>query len=115
MIATEWLVFIPLQKKGNAKEYSNYHSVAIISHASKVMCKMFQARFQQHVNQEHLHVEAGFRKGRGTRNQIAIYQIIQKSRDSRKTSASASLTMLKSLNVRITTNWKIFQEMAIPD
>ena len=79
------------------------------------MCKMFQARFQQHVNQEHLHVEAGFRKARGTRNQIAIYRIIQKARDSRKTSASASLTMLKSLNVRITTNWKIFQEMAIPD
>ena len=67
------------------------------------------------MNRELPDIQAGFRKGRGTRNQIAIYQIIQKSGDSRKTSASASLTMLKSLNVRITTNWKIFQEMAIPD
>ena len=68
------------------------------------------------MNQQHLNVEAGFRKGRGTRNQIAnIYRIIQKARDSRKTPASASLTSLKSLNVWIIANQKIFQEMGIPD
>ena len=60
-------VFIPMPKKGNSKECSNYCTVALISHASKVMLKILQARFQQYVNQELLDVEAGFRKGRGTR------------------------------------------------
>ena len=64
-------VFIPIAKKGNAKECSNYCTVALISHASKVMLKILQARLQQYVNHELPDVQAGFRKGRGTRDQIA--------------------------------------------
>ena len=64
-------VFILIPKKGNAKECSNYHTIALISHASKVMLKILQARLQQHVNSELPDVQAGFRKGRGTRDQIA--------------------------------------------
>ena len=71
-------VFIPMPKKGNAKEYSNYHTIAIISHASKVMLKILQARLQQYVNREPSDVQAGFRKGRGTRNQIANIRWITK-------------------------------------
>ena len=63
--------FIPIPRKGNAKEGSNYRTVAFISYASKVMLKILQARFQQHVNRELPDVQAGFRKGRGTRDQIA--------------------------------------------
>ena len=63
--------FIPIWKKGNAKECSNYHAIALISHASKVMLKILQARLQQYVNRELSDVQAGFRKGRGTRDQIA--------------------------------------------
>ena len=70
-----------MPKKGNAKEYSNYHTIAIISHASKVMLKIFQARLQQYVNHEPSDVQAGFRKGRGTRNQVVnIRWIIEKAR-----------------------------------
>ena len=61
-------VFIPITKKGNAKECSNYHTTALISHASTVMLKILQARLQQYVNHEHPDVQAGFRKGRGTRD-----------------------------------------------
>ena len=64
-------VFIPISKKGNAKECSNYCTIALISHASKVMLKILQARLQQYVNQELPDVQAGFRKGRGTKVQIA--------------------------------------------
>ena len=64
-------VFIPIPKKNNAKECSNYHKIALISHASKVMLKILQARFQQYMNHELPDVQAGFRKGRGTRDQIA--------------------------------------------
>ena len=64
-------VFIPIPKKGNAKECSNYYTIALISHSSKVMLKILQARLQQYVNPEIPDVQAGFRKGRGTRNQIA--------------------------------------------
>ena len=64
-------VFIPILKKGNAKECSNYQTIALISHASKVMLKILQARLQQYVNQELPDVQAGFRKGKGTRDQIA--------------------------------------------
>ena len=64
-------VFIPTPKKGNAKECSDYHPIALISHASKVMLKILQARLQQYVNQEFPDVQAGFRKGRGTKYQIA--------------------------------------------
>ena len=64
-------VFIPIPKKGNAKECSNYHTIALISHASKEMLKILQARLQQHMNRELPDVQAGFRKSRGTRDQIA--------------------------------------------
>ena len=74
-------VFIPIPKKGNAKECSNYHTIALISHASKVMIKILQARLQQYVTHELPDVQAGFRKGRGTRDQIAnIRWIMEKSK-----------------------------------
>ena len=73
-------IFIPIPKKGNAKECSNYHTIALISHASKVMLKILQARLQQYVNCELPDVQAGFRKGRGTRDQIAIVLWIIKSK-----------------------------------
>ena len=71
--AKDWKrsVFIPIPKKGNAKECSNCHTIALISNASRVMLKILQARLQQHVNNEFPDVQAGFRKGRGTRDQIA--------------------------------------------
>ena len=73
------------QKKGDAKECSNYHTVALISHTSKMMLKILQARLQQHVNRELADVQAGFRKGRGTRDQIAnIHWIIKKARECQK-------------------------------
>ena len=94
------LVFIPIPKKGNAKECSNYCTFALISHASKVMLKILQARLQQYMNHELPDGQAGFRKGRGTRDQIAnIRWIIEKARDFRKTSTSALLTMPKLLTV----------------
>ena len=78
-------VFIPILKKGNAKECSNYHRIAPISHASKVMLKILQDRLQQYVNCELPDVQAGFRKGRGTRDQIAnICWIIEKAREFQK-------------------------------
>ena len=78
-------VFIPTPKKGNAKECSKYHIIALISHASKVMLKILQARLQQYVNHADPDVQAGFRKGRGTRGQIAnIHWIIKKQESSRK-------------------------------
>ena len=74
-------VFIPIPKKGNAKECSNYHTIELISHASKVMLKILQARLQQYMNHELPDVQAGFRKGRGTRDQIAtIRWIMEKAR-----------------------------------
>ena len=74
-------VFIPIPKKGNAKECSNHHTIALISHASKVMLKILQARLQKYVNHEFPDVQAGFRKGRGTRDQIAnIHWIIKNAR-----------------------------------
>ena len=103
----EWKrsVFNPIPKKVSAKECSNYRTVALISHASKVMLKILQARLQQYVNRELPDVQPGFRKGRGTRDQISnICWIIQKQESSRKTSISALLTMPKSLTVWITIN-----------
>ena len=74
-------VSIPIPKKGNARECSNYHTIALISHASKMMLKILQARLQQYVNRELPDVQSGFRKGRGTRDQIAsIRWIIRKSK-----------------------------------
>ena len=98
-------VFIPIPKKGNVKECSNYRTIVLISHASKVMLKILQARLQQYVNWELPDVQAAFRKGRGTRDQIAnIRWIIKKQDSSRKTSISALLTMPKPLTVWITIN-----------
>ena len=98
-------VFIPIPKKGNAKECSNYRTIALISHASKVMLKILQARLQQYVNCELLDVQARFRKSRGTRDQIAnIRGIIKKAREFQKTSISALLTMPKPLIVWIAVN-----------
>ena len=78
-------VFIPIPKKGNAKECSNYCTIAHISHTSKVMLQILQARLQQYVNWEFLNVQAGFRKGRGTRDQIAnTCCIIEKAREFQK-------------------------------
>ena len=74
-------VFIPVPKKGSANECSNYHTVALISHASKAMLKILQARLLQFMNHELADVQAGFRKGRGTRDQIAnIHWIVGKAR-----------------------------------
>ena len=93
-------VFISIPKKGNAKECSNYRTIAFISHASKVTFKILQARLQQYLNRELPDVQAGFRKGRGTRDQIAnICWIIKKAREFQKNITSASLTTLKRLTV----------------
>ena len=97
-------VFIPISKEGSAKECSNYCTIAFISHASKVMLKIIQTRLQQYMNRELPDVQARFRKGRGTRDQIAnIHWIIKKQESSRKTSTSL-LTTPKPLTVWITTN-----------
>ena len=106
-------VFIPIPKNGNAKECSNYHTIALISHASRIMFKILQARLQQYVNHELPDVQAGFRKSRGTRDEKVPTSAgsLKKQENSRKTSTSASLTTLKSVTVCITTNWKILQEM----
>ena len=86
-VATDWKrsVVIPIPKKGNAKECSNYRTSALISHASKVMLNILQVRLQQYVNRELPDVQAGFRKGRGTRDQIAnIHWIIERAREFQK-------------------------------
>ena len=97
-------VFILIPKKGNAKECSNYCTIAFISYASKVMLKILQARLQQYMNRELPDVQAGFRNGRGTRDQTAnICWIMEKARTfQKKTSISALLTMPKPLTVWIT-------------
>ena len=105
---SKFKLFIPIWKKGNAKECSNYHTIALISHE---MLKILQARLQQYVNREFPDVQAGFRKGRGTWDQIAnICWIMEKAREFQKTSISALLTMSKPLTVWITINcgkfWK---------
>ena len=100
-------VFIPIPKKGNAKESSNYHRISLISHASKVMLKFLQDRLQQDVNHELPDVQAGFRKGRGIRDQIATIHWISKKESSRKTSTSALLTTPKAL-VESIKQWMFF-------
>ena len=98
-------VFIPIPNKGNAKECSNYCTIALISHASKEMLKILQARLQKYVNCELPDVQTGFRKGRGTRDQLPTYaRTWKKQESSRKTSISALLTMPKPLTVWITIN-----------
>ena len=96
----------------------NYHTVALISHASKVMLKILQARCQQYVNRQLPDVQAGFRKGRGTRDQIAnIRWIIEKAREFQKNIYFCFLDYAKAFDCvdHITTNWKILKEMGIPD
>ena len=106
----EKVVFIPIPKERNAKERSDYREIALISHASKVMLKILQARLQQYMNWALPDVQAGFSKGRGTRDQIANIHWIIQQRHFRKTSTSVSLTWLKPLTVWITINcgkfWK---------
>ena len=98
-------VFIQIPKKSIAKECSNYHTTALISHASKVMFKVLQARLQQYVNHEVLKVQPGFRKGRGTRDQVAnINWIIKKARELQKNIYFCLLTIPKPLIVWTTTN-----------
>ena len=110
-------VFIPIPKKGNAKESSNYHTIALISHASKVMIKILQATLQQYVNQELPDVQAGFRKGRGTRDQITnICWIIEKAREFQKNIYFCFIGYNKAFDcVDHNQLWKILQEMRVPD
>ena len=109
-------VFIPIPKKSNAKKCSHYCTIALVSHASKVMLKILKARLQQYVNQELPDVKAGFRKERGTRDQIAnIHWIIEKAREFQKNIYFCFIDYAKALTVWITTNWKILKEMGIPN
>ena len=110
-------VFIPIPKKGNAKECSNYCTVALISHASKVMLKILQARLQQYVNCQLPDVQAGFRKGRGTRDQIAnIPWIIEKAREFQKNIYFCLIVYAKAFDcVDHNKLWKILKDMEIPD
>ena len=102
-------VFIPIPKKGNAKECSNYHTIALVSHASKVMLKILQARLQQYMNQRLPDVQAICRKGRGTRDQIAnICWITEKAREFQKHIYFYFMTLLKPLTVWFMTNCGIF-------
>ena len=109
--------FIPISKKGNAKEYPNYHRIALISHTSKVMLKILQARLQQYMNCEPPDVQAGFREGRGTRDQIVnTHWIIQKAREFQKNIYFCFIDCAKHFAcVDHSELWKILQEMGVPD
>ena len=108
-------VFMPIPKKGNAKECSNYHTIALISHTSKVMLKILQARFQQYVNHELPDVQADFRKGRGTRDQIAnICWIIKKAREFQKNIYFCFIYYAKAFDcVDHNKLWKVLKEMGM--
>ena len=110
-------VFIPIPSKRNAKEYSNYRTIALISHASKVMLKILQARLQQYMNHELTDVQAGFRKDRGTRDQIAnIHWITEKAREFQKNIYFCFIDYAKAFDcVDHNKLWKILKEMGIPD
>ena len=110
-------VFITIPKKDNAKECSNYHTIALISHASKVMLKILQARLQQYMNRELPVVEAGFRKGRGTRDQTAnTHWISKKARGFQKNIYFCFIDCTKAFDcVDHNKLWKILKEMGIPD
>ena len=105
--------FLPIPKKGNAKECSNYRTVALISHTSKVMPQILQARLQQYVNRELPYVQAGFRKGRGTRDEIAnICWIIKKAREFQKNIYFCFIDYAKAFDcVHHSKLWKILKEM----
>ena len=110
-------VFIPIPKKGNAKECSNYRTIALISHTRKVVLKILQARLQQYMNRELPDVQAGFRKGRGTRDQIAnIRWIIEKPREFQKNIYFCFIDYAKAFDcVDHNKLWKILKETGIPD
>ena len=110
-------VFVPVPKKSNAKECSNYNTIALISHASKVMLKILQARLQQYVNWELPDVQAGFRKSRGTRDHIAnILWIIEKARQFQKNIYFSFIDYTKAFDcVDHNKLWKILKEMGITD
>ena len=116
-IGLERTVFIPIPEKGNAKECSNYHTTALISHTSKVMLKTLQARIQQYANQELPDVQAGFRKGRGSRDKIAnICWIIKKAREFQKSFYFCFIDYAKAFDcVDHNKLWEILKEMGIPD
>ena len=102
-------VFIPIPRKGNAKEFSNYHTIALISHASEVMLKILQARLQQYVNHELPDVQAGLKKSEEAEIKLPIsVGSSKKQESSRKTSTSALLIMPKPLTMYITTNCENF-------
>ena len=102
-------VFIPIPKKGNAKECSNDHTIALISHVSKVMLKILQARLQQYVNRDLPDVQAGFRKGRGTRDPIAnILWIMEKAREFQKNIYFCFTDYAKAFDFVITINYGKF-------
>ena len=107
--------FIPIPKKGNAKECSNYRTIALISHASKVMLKILQARPQQYMNRELPDVQAGFRKGRGTRDQFAnIRWIIKKAREFQKSIYFCFIDYAKAFDfVDHNKLWKILKDLAL--
>ena len=110
-------VFIPIPRKGNPEELSNYCTIALISHASKVMLKILQARLHQYVKREHPDVQAGFRKVRGTRDQIAnICWITEKAREFQKNIYFCFIDYAKAFDcVDHRKLWKILPEMGIPD
>ena len=110
-------VFIPIPKKDNGKKRSNYRTMALISHTSKIMLKILHARFQQYVNCELPDVQAGFRKGRGIRNQIAnIRWIIKRAREFQKNICFCFIDYAKAFDcVDHNKLWKILKDMGIPD
>ena len=110
-------VFIPIPKKGNAKECSNYRTIVLISHASKVMLQILQARLDKYMNHELLDVQADFRKGRETRGQIVnIRWIIEKAREFQKIIYFCFIDYAKAFDcVDHNKLWKILKEMGIPD
>ena len=115
--AVERLVFIPVPKEGNAKEYSNYLTITLISHGSNIMLKILQARLQQYMNRELPDAQTGFRKGRGTRDQIAnIHWIIKKTREFQKNIYFCFIVYAKAFDCMDQNKlWKILKEMGIPD
>ena len=116
MWSQDWKISIlhPIPNKGSTKEDLNHHTIALISHASKVMLKILQAKLQHYVNQEIPDVQTGFRKDRGTRDQITnIHQIIEKEKEFQKNIYLCFIDYAKAF-VWIITNWKTLKEMGIP-
>ena len=113
----EKVSFIPIPKKGNAKKHSNYFTIALISHASKVMLRILQARLQQYMNYELPDAQFGFRKGQGTRDQISnIHWIMEKAREFQKNIYFCFIDYAKAFDcVDHNKLWKILKEMGIED